>query len=188
MVGKVMLCALMALSLTPPPIQARARLGIDSTANPEVVQVVCLGGYGTAFRVGPSLFLSVAHVTKVGGCAIGGKLITTHGTQGDFATVSNGTEGPWLQVDCAGFVKGREYIAIGHARGLRTQVEIEMVATGKTSGGFAELWSVFTVVPGQSGGPIIDAETRKVVGTINVFSPLEGLSGSVELKGTSVCR
>ena len=40
----------------------------------------------------------------------------------------------------------------------------------------------------MSGGPVIDEETGKVVGLINVFQEPEGISGSVELKNTSVCK
>jgi hypothetical protein len=63
-----------------------------------------------------------------------------------------------------------------------------MVATGKyADAGMAALVGVFTAQPGQSGGPIIDAETHKVVGTVNAADWESGATFSVELRGTSIC-
>jgi hypothetical protein len=42
---------------------------------PLVHQVICLEGKGTAFRVGPRHFLSVAHVTGLHGCSVDGQPI-----------------------------------------------------------------------------------------------------------------
>jgi hypothetical protein len=40
----------------------------------------------------------------------------------------------------------------------------------------------------MSGGPVLDAETGKVVGTINVYDEPSGMSGSVPLSETPVCK
>jgi sulfur relay (sulfurtransferase) DsrF/TusC family protein len=52
----------------------------------------------------------------------------------------------------------------------------------------AILEGVWTVIPGQSGGAVLDPDTHKVVGVVNTYDMEGGLSGSVELKRTSVCR
>jgi hypothetical protein len=157
--------------------------------HPEVVKVDCQAVVGTAFRVGPSTLLSVAHVTHNMGCRIDGKPFHVVRTTGDFSILSTAqADGRWLKVNCGGFVKGRKYEAIGFARGKDTQTTVaDLEATGESVRGLYLLTGVFTVIPGMSGGPIIDAETGDVVGTTNTFEPMLGVSGSVELKHTSVC-
>lgn len=163
--------------------------GIDPSLHPEVVRVDCIPGRGTAFRVGPRTLISVAHVTSLGGCAINGVPITVIETKGDFSVLlTNDVSDKWLRIDCGGFVKGRPYTAIGFARGLPVQTTVDVVATGDDLSGFARLWGVFTVIPGQSGGPIIDAESGKVVGTVNVYDAQRGNSGSMALKNSPVCQ
>lgn len=165
------------------------RSDIPATEYPEIVRVECLGGSGSAFRVGPNLLLTVAHVTSVGGCFIGGKPFRVAETRGDFAVLTMPEPSrQWLRIDCRGFVAGRRYAAVGFARGLPTQTSVDLVATGDTLAGLAVLKGVFTAVPGQSGGAVIDVATRRPVGTVNAYQMRAGLTGSVELKGTSVCR
>lgn len=158
-----------------------------------IVQVVCPvpGGYvsGTAFRVGGGLMISVNHVTHYGSCTINDTAVKVSyaAPDSDFSML-RGDSGPFLKVDCAGFVKGRKYLAIGYARGLPVETVVPLLGTGESRGGLAVLVGIFTVVPGQSGGPIIDAETGAVVGTVNTYDFEHGLSGSVELKSTPVCK
>ena len=99
-----------------------------------------------------------------------------------------GDDGPFLKVDCGGFVRGRKYVAIGYARGIDTPTLVEMVGTGASQDGQAILAGMLTVIPGQSGGPIIDEETGKVVGLVNAENFEEGLSFSVQLKDTPICK
>jgi hypothetical protein len=128
-------------------------------------------------------------VTSAGGCSINGEPITVLDTRGDFAILRVPTQSKsWLRIDCNGFVAGHSYTAIGFARALDTQTTVDIVSTGDRIGGFARLRGVFNVIPGQSGGPIVDPETGKVVGTVNVYNAERGDSGSTELRGTSVCR
>lgn len=160
-----------------------------------ILEVVCFGKggawAGTAFRVGKGLLLSVNHVTSNGSCFIAGKPLSVKykSPTSDFSMV-NGDDGPFLPIDCGGFVKGRKYVALGHARGLDLITQVELTATGETDGtnGQAVLSGVFSVVPGQSGGPVIDEETGKVVGTVNMENYEDGLSWSVPLSGTPVCQ
>jgi hypothetical protein len=44
------------------------------------------------------------------------------------------------------------------------------------------------VIPGQSGGSIIDAETGKAVGMVNAYDMAKGLSYSIPLSATPVCH
>lgn len=158
-----------------------------------IVQVVCFGKdmvtSGTAFRIGNGLLLSVNHVTSTPNCYIQGKPIDLKwkSPKEDFSMLG-GDDGPFLTVDCGGFIKGRRYAAIGYARGLDTPAIVEMVATGDTEDGFAVLIGLVTVIPGQSGGPIIDETTGRVVGTVNAENFEEGLSFSVPLSATPICK
>ena len=200
MIVKPFLAAWMALVSQPTAYQsapewefavaqpAATETGIDPSANPEVVRVDCATGRGSAFRVGPHILLSVAHVTSIGGCEINGVPIKVIRTQGDFAELySDDVADKWLKVDCGGFRKGHLYTAIGFARGMPFQTTIDVTDTGSALSGFERLWGVFTVIPGQSGGAMIDPETGKVVGTINVYDAGRGNSGSIPLKDTPVC-
>jgi hypothetical protein len=156
--------------------------------HPEVVRVDCLFGRGSAFYVGPTTLLSVAHVTTMLGCTINGKPFTVLRSKGDFSIISVATPSTnWLRIDCGGFVAGKLYEAIGYARGLDTQTTVELEATGKIDGQLSRLGGVFTVIPGQSGGPIRDELTGRVTGTVNTYDAEDGLSGSVALKDTPVC-
>lgn len=181
--------------------------GPTATANIEqevitpqaIVQVVCIGvtdrgspyvRAGTAFRVGPSIMLSVNHVTAgPAKCFIGRSPIkvTYASPDADFSMLE-GDEGPSLKIDCGGFVKGRKYVAIGYARGRDYLTTVELTGTGVKQDGWSVLTGMLTVIPGQSGGPILDEETGKVVGTVNVENFEQGMSGSVALKDTPICK
>jgi hypothetical protein len=184
------LVALLTIGASAPTFApANTQSGIPAEEHPEVVRVDCLTGAGTAFRVGPNTLLSVNHVTSLGGCFIGGKPFTVKLHEGDFSILTmDQPASEWLKIDCGGFVANRRYEAIGYARGLDTLTEVDIHATGASADGFAILQGVFNVIPGQSGGPIVDPDTNKVVGTVNTFDAEDGLSGSVPLKDTPVCK
>lgn len=158
--------------------------------HPLVEKVLCDTARGTAFRVGKDYWLSVKHVTDKGNCKVNGepvKELWNSPTQ-DFSIFRlEARTGKSFKIDCGGFRDGAIYTATGHARGLDDQTHVTLTATSRSISGFAVLKGVFTVIPGQSGGPVIDRETGKVVGTINVFQPVEGLSGSLPLRDTPVC-
>ena len=162
--------------------------GIDPAEHPEVKYVRCIPGMGTAFKVGPNTLVSVAHVTILGGCVIDEKPIKVLKSEGDFSILSTEEKSDrWLRIDCSGFVAGRRYVAIGFARGRPTLTLLDMEGTGIIWKGFYRLNGMFNVIPGMSGGPILDAETGAVVGTVNVYNFERGDSGSTELKSTSLC-
>jgi hypothetical protein len=184
---KVALVALSAM-LFSPSLNANTQAGISPWEHPEVLKVDCDEGSGSAFRIAPNLAISVAHVTSLEGCKIDGLRFQILQTKGDFTILETFDEGPWLKIDCKGFVKDREYEALGYAMGLDTQTEVDLKATGDMFDGFARLWNVFTVIPGQSGGPMVDKLTGEAVGTVNIFNPESGDSGSVPLSETPVCK
>lgn len=164
-----------------------------------IVQVVCLAPdknpqlidvtYGTAFRVG-GYFLSVNHVTSARGrCSIGTRRIAIayRSPRADFSMI-DADEGPFLKVDCGGFVKGREYVAIGYARGLPTLTQVDVTATGESINGMAVLAGVFAFVPGMSGGAVVDKLTGNVVGAVNQQDFEDGVSLSLPLSATPLCK
>jgi V8-like Glu-specific endopeptidase len=184
--------ALLALSSVPlVSAVSGPRIGIEPDDVPEVVRVDCGESRGSAFWVGPNVLITAAHVSTNKGCTIYGepiRVLRYGGKDGDFAVlVSKRTSAYWLQKDCSGYVKGQSYTAIGYARGLATLTAIDLEATGEDAWGMARLWGIFTLVPGQSGGPIINPDTGKVVGVVNTYSASIGNSGSVELRRTSIC-
>jgi hypothetical protein len=162
--------------------------GLPAVSHPEIVQVNCLVGSGTAFRVGRNTLVSANHVTSLAACFIGDERVNVVNVSGDFSEVESANSAArWLQVDCGGYVAGKKYRAIGFARGLPTLTEVDLTATGETVGELSILSGVFTVVPGQSGGPILDADTGKVVGLVNRYNMESGLSASIALRDTPLC-
>lgn len=159
-----------------------------------IVEMVCVSpkeiSVGTAFRVGDGLLLSVNHVTSAAGqCFVDGKplAIRYKAPHADFSMIGGG-DGPHLKVDCGGFVKGRSYVAIGYARGLAQLTRVDLTGSGENDRGLAVLEGIFAVVPGQSGGPVIDVETGSVVGVVDAENYEEGLSWAVPLSSTPVCK
>jgi hypothetical protein len=158
---------------------------------PLVKRIDCREGRGTGFRVGAHHMLSVAHVTTLNSCGIGGLPIsvTEQDRAHDFSrfdvarATSNG-----FSVDCSGFRPGHWYWAIGHAQGAAFQTAVAIYATIYTDDAGKRIFvGHHTVIPGMSGGPVIDPETNKVVGTVNAYDPQDGLSISQELRNTSIC-
>lgn len=159
--------------------------------DPRIVLVDCDMSKGSAVRVGPRTYLSVNHVTSADNCTVNGKPIKVARVDEDhdFSVFTvNESEAGFVPIDCRGFRAGRDYIAIGHARGLDSLTAVNLVATGQYINGFARLDGLTTVIPGQSGGMMADRITGKLVGMVNVYNMASGLSGSAELKQTEVCR
>lgn len=181
--------ASLALCLLPTLVSATLPQVYVTTDDPRIVLVNCDEGRGTAFRVGPHHYVSVAHVTSANGCTINGKSFTVRRQEGDFTYLTmRGDEPGLMRVDCGGFIEGRKYIALGHARGQHFLTAVNLIATGDMIGEFSRLVGIATVIPGQSGGPIVDAVTLRPVGTVNVYNAASGESGSVSLSSTSLCK
>lgn len=157
---------------------------------PSIVPLVdCVSSRGSAVRIGATLLVTAKHVLVHNTCTVNGKPITIvySSPDSDFAMIRAAEPGPFVPVDCNGFVRGRKYLAVGHARGLYELTTIPLIGTGKWNAGFAQLWGIFTVIPGQSGGAMLDYETGKLVGIINYFDSYPGISGSVQMKDTPIC-
>lgn len=152
-----------------------------------VVQVVCLTGKGTAFSAGGKT-LSVAHVTDNSDCSIKGQTITAQSDPGlDFSVITSVATRGGFPIDCGGFKAGQWYFAIGFAGGAEWQTMTRHLATWKEVGGLRVLLGSPTVIPGMSGGPVLNSD-GEVVGVINRYNDTFPFSYSVELKDTSVCR
>jgi hypothetical protein len=160
---------------------------------PLVHRVDCFEGRGSAFRVGQNHWMSVAHVTALHLCEIGGDPFTVTNQDGadDFAQMDTDTGVPnGLPIDCRGFVPGHWYWAIGYPGGHERQLAVAIYATIYTAeqNGQRIFVGVHTVIPGMSGGPVLDPQTGAVVGTVNAYDPDDHLSFSRELKDTAACR
>jgi hypothetical protein len=151
----------------------------------EVRQVVCEEGKGTAFRIEGGM-LSVAHVTKLSDCTIDGKPITARSDDGlDFSRVASANKAGF-KINCDGFIPGQWYFAVGYAKGWQWQTMVMLRATYATESGQQELVGPPQVIPGMSGGPVLNA-AGEVVGTVNRYHNFYPLSYSQPLKGTSLC-
>jgi len=158
---------------------------------PLVKRIDCIEGRGTGFRIGGQHMLSVAHVAGLTACVTDGVplALTEKDVPHDFARVETGySTANGFKIDCGGFIPGRWYWAIGHAHGEGFQTAVAIWATiYRVPDGKRILVGMHTVVPGMSGGPIVDAQTGAVVGTVNAYTPNDNLSLSRELKDTSIC-
>jgi hypothetical protein len=165
-------------------------------AHPFVKQVVCDRARGTAFKIGPHRYLSVNHVTIHSGCTINGQSfhVTYADPDGDFSIISIYDPEPGgIEIDCGGFRFGGIYDSIGFARGAPNSVAVPLRYFGLPSVPSTERgWNMFVgvehVIPGMSGGPLVDRATGKVAGMVNAYNGELGLSWSRALKGTVLCQ
>lgn len=188
--------ALKALAL---PVVALCLASTSSAPPPEYIAfqnvpgvhlIDCTEGSGTAFRIGPHHLLSAAHVTAMHGCAIDGAPATVIQQDGarDFAQIDANVPGPGLKVSCEGYRAGEWVWAVGYAHGAPFQTAIALYATYLKAGdGKRVLIGPYTVIPGMSGGPIMNAR-GEVVGIVNAFIPDTEISFSRELKDTDLCQ
>ena len=156
---------------------------------PLVKKITCGKGSGTAFRVGRTTLLSVDHVTRNEACKIDGVAFWVKPEPDtDFSVIElAGPKAGGFKINCEGFKAGEYYWAIGHAMGGAQRV-ISLYSYGRYAwNGMAALWGYPTVIPGMSGGPIINIR-GEVVGTVNMYNPFAPVSLSRELRDTSVCK
>lgn len=154
---------------------------------PQVHQIVCAEGKGTGFDSDRGV-LSVAHVTESNDCRIGGRpIFSLKDKDSDFSVVLSERPHAGFKVNCEGFKGGEYYFAVGYARGWKWQTMVMLMATTQTVGGQTLLLGPPTVIPGMSGGPVLNA-AGEVVGTVNRYSPIYPLSFSQPLSDTSVCK
>lgn len=187
---KVLLAGALALALPKPDY------GLAETpyTHPFVKQVRCDKVLGSAFKVAPNKYLSVNHVTENPGCKIDGKpaFVTYNDPHGDFSIISIYDPEPGgIEISCEGFKDGGLYNAIGFARGAPQSVAILLRATKMPNlPSLLRGWSMFMgveyVIPGMSGGVILDEQGR-AVGLVNAYFAPFGLSWSRSLKDTALC-
>jgi hypothetical protein len=179
---------LLAVALVAVPVSASAPAPDALYVNvPAVHQVSCLDGLGTAFEADGHM-VSVEHVTSLHGCFIDRAAVKATPEAGlDFSIIDLPAKG--LRINCDGFKRGEMYYAVGYAYGNPVQRMIVLIGTGQHDEGNGEaiLLGWPSVIPGMSGGPIINNKAE-VVGSVNMYLPGFPFSLSRELKDTSLCR
>lgn len=187
MIRKLALAAL--LSLVPSPAVTTAPTG--PAFFKAVKQVTCRTngrvGKGTAF-IAEHKIISVAHVTNIGNCSIDGMPITgiAEGKL-DFSIIGESKE-RGFRIDCGGFKPGTYVFPVGYAKGWPWQTMLMLLATyQKDDESRQVLLGDPTVIPGMSGGPILN-ERGEVVGVVNAYVAGMPFSFSLPLSETSICK
>lgn len=160
---------------------------------PFVEQVQCDLGMGSAVRVADGSYVSASHVMSNDLCTVGGKAVQMTSNNGglDFATFTlPGKRRKGVAIDCAGVQEGHWYYAIGYARGWPRQQMMTLRSRGEAvfADGRAVLRGDETVIPGQSGGAILN-ERGELVAIINAYGRDGYGLASIgrELKDTPLC-
>lgn len=181
-----MLAGAVALALSTPASVASPSV----VYYPQAALVSCAEGLGTAFRVEGGKWVSAAHVTGNTACTVEGSPIKA-ASEGDldFSTADAlPSKVRGFKVNCDGYKPGEWVFAIGYAGGRPWQTMTMLLATYKTdSEGRRVLFGYPSVIPGMSGGPILNAQ-GEVVGIVNAYVPGLPFSFSRELRDTSLCR
>jgi hypothetical protein len=157
---------------------------------PQIHQVSCDLGKGSAVRIGDDTYVTAAHVSKLSGCSIDGEPLQVVNQSGelDFTILHSNAHGRGLKINCGGFVPGDFYYATGFAHGWPIQTTILLRATAfKGWHGFTILYGPQTVIPGQSGGAVMNA-AGELVGIVNAYNSALGLSFSRPLSETVLCQ
>ena len=185
--GALALASPMLVSATPPPIVAPSNWVYYHF----VEQVICDRSFGTAFRIAPDRLVSVDHVTKATGCTIDNEpvIVESADPKLDFSIIRTATHNRNIvRYSCEGIKAGEWVHAIGHARGWPRQQMISLVSRGwKGADGMTVLHGAGTVIPGQSGGPVLNSR-GEVVATVNAYNPWLRFSYVRELKDTELCK
>jgi hypothetical protein len=154
-----------AVALAAPSLPGGKPYAHDEAA---IVQVMCTGGWGTATKIGPSEYVTAAHVIDAGGCMVGGVGITVNRVDrwNDYATFTGPTSNHVIPVSCGDFHAGTVYVGRGFAAGFNANVLVPWLATELTDRGF-RIFVSDASIPGMSGGPILDRRGR-VTGVISM--------------------
>jgi hypothetical protein len=181
MLVRAMVCASLALALFNLPSATAS-----SVNYPQVHRVNCSTSSGSAFLTDRG-WLSVAHVTNNSGCEIEGHpIVSQQDGEIDFSRVNVSLTGRGMKVNCDGFKVGTYVWSIGYAGGFEWQTMTRHLVTWKVTDDGRRVLLGPAVIPGMSGGPVLNAE-GEVVGTVNRYLPGAPLSFSQPLSGTSLC-
>jgi hypothetical protein len=179
-----------ALLIPAPSSEEPDDYGRGFADHPSVRMVDCKEGSGSAVQIAGQ-WISVAHVTSMHDCRIDGQPISVTEQNGakDFSrlTVPSSRHIP-IKVDCGGMKVGSWVYAYGYALGLPYQTRVAMRVTEVMDpSGMRELIGAYTVIPGMSGGLVMNAR-GEAVGVVNAYRPFSGLSFSRDLRQTSLCQ
>lgn len=183
--------ALLAFALLiPASSSSEADDGRAFANHPSVRMVDCKEGSGSAVQIAGQ-WISVAHVTSMHDCRIDGQPISVTEQNGakDFSrlTVPSSRYVP-VRISCKGMTPGEFVWAYGYALGLPYQTRVAMRVTEVLGeNGMRELIGAYTVIPGMSGGLVMNAR-GEAVGVVNAYRQFSGLSFSRDLRQTSLCQ
>jgi hypothetical protein len=159
-------------------------------------QLFCGRSRGTGFYVRTNALASAHHVTQGDNCAtdIEPVAVKFGSEKLDYSTSYVATADPDpMEIDCGGFVEGRQYIAVGYAHGAMLQRAVVVSHSASVLPGLN--WEDFTTmvgterfIPGMSGGPVIDAVSGKAVGLVKGYNTFPGVSYARALADTPLCN
>ena len=153
----------------------------------------CGRASGTVFQIAPGLLMTAAHVTSNGPCSVDGVPleITLEDDALDYALL-RGTIGTPMTLLCKELKRGRTYHGIGYAGGryrmdsrLFAQSRVHVDVEGTSYSGMMRFGG--GVIPGMSGGPIIDRKSR-VVAIVNASNSAFSTALGRLVKDTQPCR
>jgi hypothetical protein len=158
-------------------------------------QLFCGRTRGTGFYVMANVLASAHHVTQGDNCATDTELVAVKfaSEKLDYSQSYAATADPDpMEIDCEGFVEGRQYIAVGYAHGAMLQRAVVVSHAANVLPGLE--WEDYTTmvgterfIPGMSGGPVIDALSGKAVGLVKGYNNFPGISYARALKDTPLC-
>jgi hypothetical protein len=189
MIGKLLFAAMsVALPAYALNVSAQTPVSSDVVRYAQVRQVDCNEGKGTAVNTDKG-WISADHVTSLSFCEIEGHPIDAKGERGlDFSTLRVAIRGAQFKVNCDGIKPGSWVFAAGYAGGYSWQTMTRHLATyQKTDDGLRILLGSPTVIPGMSGGAVLN-EKGEIVGIVNAYSKIYPISYTRELRDTSLCR
>ena len=153
-----------------------------------IVRITCQranggGAYGSGFKVGPSSYITAAHVVSGGTCSVDGHTIriTALDVKRDFASFEGPASPVTIKTRCDGFLAGEIYLARGFPGGGFYKIASPWFITGIRD---KEMQVAFgDAIPGMSGGPVMDGD-GVVAGIVVRHSPARALP----LSETGYCK
>lgn len=156
-----------------------------------IEQVICENSLGSAVRIADGSYVSALHVTSNIGCTVADKTLAMRSEVGALDYAAFGLDGKTrrgVPVNCDGLKPGEWAFAIGYARGQPKQQLVTLRYWGSRSPeNFAVLHGRETVVPGMSGGAVLN-QAGELVALVNMYNPMLRLSFLRELKDTPLCE